>query len=330
MRHNRFSKRAEARRRYTGESYEQARRGLEPGRAAIPEPASAHQRLLEAYVLGAALHSRYDFTEFALGIRRVRPHAGWVSLEVESEGRAKELLPMLLPVYEPDGDVHGLLGLRIHRRTERGIELREVGRQTSVWLTGLPPSAWDRAERSLLERTRESGWIPLWKGPARRSPEEAAFAQQWRTGRYAQNFEAGAWLGSGLLRRLPLFHNVVAADLVTGHKGAPSIRGYEGLGPVRWCIDIDHRTGVPHRKEELVAALTDTELGLPVRRAHHLDQLYPRTAHWVRLDDEAATGLIELRFTTMDYKFDDPRYDGRYRDLHAGIRRRVAAVLSRT
>ncbi|MDW6066406.1 hypothetical protein SAZ11_62460 [Streptomyces sp. FXJ1.4098] len=99
-----------------------------------------------------------------------------------------------------------------------------------------------------------------------------------------------------------MLHAGVPADVVTGYKGLP-IRGYGGLGPVRWCLDLCHRAGIRYRKQELVDALTDAGFGLPVATAHHLDGIYPphTMENWIRLDDQARTGLIELRFSTFDY-----------------------------
>ncbi|MEU9191445.1 hypothetical protein AB0D14_44655 [Streptomyces sp. NPDC048484] len=113
----------------------------------------------------------------------------------------------------------------------------------------------------------------------------------------------GAWSASGLLRRLGLFHTLTAADAITGYKGMGTI-GYEGSGPVRWCVDIIHRSGIHRPKRNLIEALTDAEFGLPVSRADHLDAFYPPETleNWIRLDDEARTGLIEFRFTACDYE----------------------------
>ncbi|MEU4490116.1 hypothetical protein AB0H94_35480 [Streptomyces purpurascens] len=109
--------------------------------------------------------------------------------------------------------------------------------------------------------------------------------------------------------------------------------GYDGPAPVRWCLDLDHRTGVPYRKQELVDALTDPEFGLLVARAHHLDAIYPphEMENWIRLDDEARTGLIELRFTTCNYPSlqpDLPRAKPKYRAIEETVRARVDAVLA--
>ncbi|MFG3552344.1 hypothetical protein [Streptomyces sp. NPDC047725] len=212
-------------------------------------------------------------------------------------------LNRLLPCYEPGGEVHGIVGLRIRQRTSRGVELYIAGQRTSVCLTGVSLKVWKRAEAESLEHVADIGWKALWRGPEKWSEEELAFEQQWNTGEWARQFRAGAWSASGLLRRIGLFHTLTACDAVTGYKGL-GINGYDGNGPVRWCLDIIHRTGVRYQKQALIEAMTDPEFGLPIARASHLDAIYPPETmeNWIRLDDEARTGLIELRFATCNYE----------------------------
>ncbi|WP_406326601.1 hypothetical protein [Streptomyces sp. NBC_00203] len=97
---------------------------------------------------------------------------------------------------------------------------------------------------------------------------------------------------------------------------------------MRWCLDLDYRSGVGYRKQELVDALTDPEFGLPVARAHHLDAIYPphEMENWIRLDDEARTGLIELRFATFNYRSLQPKANPTYRTIVETIQARVDAV----
>ncbi|MGP4048394.1 hypothetical protein [Streptomyces sp. 2A115] len=98
-------------------------------------------------------------------------------------------------------------------------------------------------------------------------------------------------------------------------------------------MDLEHRTGVPYRKRELVDALTDPQSGLPVARPHHLDAMYPphEMENWFRLDVEARTGLIELRLITINYPSvqpDSPKADLEYRAIAGTMRARVVAVLA--
>ncbi|MGV9503614.1 hypothetical protein ACWDQ0_35645 [Streptomyces sp. NPDC003642] len=303
MRRDRVSRLASHRQLYTNETYQQARALLDPGNPPIPAPNGVEQRNFEADLFHQVLDSYTDFSAYPLGIRRVRPQPDTIELVVESEQRARRLLTWLLPSYEPGGEVHGMPGLRIRHRTGKGIELHITGRRTSAWLTGPSPKVWTRTETDSLEHAADLGWKALWRGPERWSVEELSFEQQWNTGEWARQFQSGAWSASGLLRRIGLFHTLTAADAVTGYKGL-GINGYDGSGPVRWCLEIIHRSGVHYQRLDLVNALTDPEYGLPVARAAHLDAIYPPETmeNCIRLDDEDRTGLIELRFTTFNYR----------------------------
>ncbi|MEU5403914.1 hypothetical protein ABZ348_32055 [Streptomyces sp. NPDC005963] len=325
MTRGRIARLARMRCRYTNETYDQARSQLRPGQPPIPVPPPT-QRGFEAELFHQILNSHRDFTAYTFGISRVRPATDTIELHVESERRAHEILRTILPSYEPDGEVHGIPGLRIWQRTKRGIEIHQAGRATSAWLTGLPTSAWTRAETEALDTLAQIAWRPLWKGPADWTEEELAYDQRWNTEPWASHLHAGAWCTSGLLRRLPLFHTVVPVDHVSGYKGL-GIHGYEGFNPVRWCLDLDFRTSSPHCRQELVEALTEPEFGLPVSRAHHLDAIYPphEMENCIQLDDEARTGLIELRFATINHPSLQPAttQGDRYRTISEKIRRRV-------
>lgn len=327
MRRDRISKLAVRRCQYTGETYQQARDEVQRRHTPLRAAAGAAQREFEAALFHEVVDSPTDFTEHAFGFRRVRPFPDRVELEVESQQVAERLLHAVLAVSDPDGEVRGVLGLRVRQRTAKGIEVHQAGRATSAWLTGLSPAWWRRAEAAVLEETADLAWRPLWRGPQRWAPEEAEFDRRWNRGEWAAQFTAGAWCSSGLLRRLPLFHTVLPVDVVSGHKGLP-IAGYEGNGPVRWCLSLDHRRGVPYLKDELVQALTDPQLGLPVAVAHHLDAVFAPDSmgHCLRLDDARRTGLIELRFGTFDY----PRLrPGAPDPVSAAVRQRVEALLAR-
>ncbi|MFB9457411.1 hypothetical protein [Streptomyces antimycoticus] len=327
MRRDRVSRLADRRRLYTGETYDQARSQLKPGEPPIPA-ALADQRNFEAELFYTLLRSN-RFTQYPFGIRRVSPGTDSITLEVESEKRAEEILNRILPASEPDGDVHGIPAVRIRRRTQRAVEVHQCGRQTSAWLTGLSGPAWKRVETACLDTLADNAWRPLWKGPAEWSDEETLYEQRWSTGEWARHFQSGAWCGSGLLRRLAVLYTVVPADAVTGYQGLP-IRGYEGLGPVRWCLDLCHRTGVRYRKQDLIDALTDTEFGLPVAIARHLDRIYPphTVENWIRLDDQARTGLIELRFSTCNYpELRAETAAPEYQAIATGVQARVDAAL---
>lgn len=102
---------------------------------------------------------------------------------------------------------------------------------------------------------------------------------------------------------------------------------------MRWCLDIIHRSGVRYQKQPLIEAMTDPVFGLPVARARHLDAIYPpeQMENWIRLDDEARTGLIELRFTTCTYEqLQSVSCPPRYRTIAEAVERRVTAATQTT
>ncbi|MET8516899.1 hypothetical protein [Streptomyces sp. NPDC005077] len=332
MRRDQLSRLATRRQLYTNESYQQAKSLLRPGRAPIPAADCADQRIFEATLFHEVLDSYTDFSAYPFGIRRVCPQPDTIDLVIEGEQRAARLLSRVLPSYEPDGEVHGIPGLRIRQRNHRGVEVHIAGQRTSAWLTGQPLEVFKRAETESLERAADTGWKALWRGPEQWSAEELAFEQRWNTGAWERQFGAGAWSASGVLRRIGLFHTLTAADAVTGYKGL-GINGYDGSGPVRWCLDIIHRSGVRYQKQPLIEAMTDPVFGLPVARARHLDAIYPpeQMENWIRLDDEARTGLIELRFTTCTYEqLQSVSCPPRYRTIAEAVERRVTAATQTT
>ena len=325
MRHDRVGKRAVQRSRYTGETWEQARSALVANRPPIPVPEGTEQLHFEADVFDHLLKSRFGFTEFAFGLRRVRPELDRITLEVESYLRAAEILGSLLPVYEPGGEVHGLNGLRIRQHVDRGLELHQLGRVTSLRLTGLPAASWRRIERDLLDRSTDLGWNPVWRQRDDWTAQEQAMEQRWYSGDWTSRSHAAAWCTSGLLRRTALFHTALATDFVSGYRGLP-IRGYEDQDrePVRWCIDLDHRPGAPHLADDLVSALTDADYGLPIAPARHLDAVYGTPPQNVlRLDDADRTALVELRFGTYTYS-GDPDDAALFERIHDRVDRMTA------
>ncbi|WP_409239351.1 hypothetical protein [Streptomyces sp. PA5.6] len=303
MRRNRLSRLAARRRQYTGETYAQARSALDPLQAPLPAAHGTVQKNFEADVFQAVLDSHTRLTDTPFGIAVTRPVADSLELEVESEAHGEALLRRLLPVHEPDCDeVHGVPGLRITKRTRRGIELHVSGQQTCLWLTGPTTDAWQRSENTLLDGFQELGWTPLWTGQYAWTPLEEADALKWNSGDWNEQRCRGAWLASGLLRRLPALHCLVPAQVATGYLGL-GVLGYEGLGPVRWVLEVDFEHGASGFQEHLTASLTDGEFGLPISLAHHLEvsQGAPLPPNILRFDDRARTGLVEFRISTGMY-----------------------------
>ncbi|MFJ3882390.1 hypothetical protein ACIPW5_33715 [Streptomyces sp. NPDC090077] len=311
---------------YTNESFDRARSSLRLDQEPIPPAQGREQRHFEAAIFDELLKCHHRFTEYTFGIRRVHPLPDSLELEVESEERAQDILGRFLPACDEAGEeVSGLLGLRVTKYTKRGIELHVAGQQTSLWLTGLPPATWKRAERSVLDNTHAVGWQPLWRRAYAWSRPELAFEARWNTGEWARQMQAGSWYTSGLLRRIPLFHRVSPAQVVTGYKGLP-VLGYDGFGPVRWVLEIDF-PDVRHHADRLVDMLTDRTFGLPLAPALHLEESQgcPLPPNILRLDDTERTGLLEMRFSTGVYR----SYIAQHPEAADRIQQRVDAVLAK-
>ncbi|WP_333733738.1 hypothetical protein [Streptomyces sp. IBSBF 3010] len=314
---NRASRTADRRRSFTGESHQLAYSGLRLGQPPIPSASAFEQQNFEADVFGAILTSHNRFTEFPLGIRSVRPRPASLEVEVESESRGKNLLIALLPDYEVDtGEVSGTPGLRIRQITERGLELHLDGRRTSLWLTGMPRSAW---RRIVKDRAAEDfpGWRQLWTETKDWTAEELAYDAQWNTGQWSKGFYDGAWCASALLRRIAVLRTIAPVYAVSGWQGL-------GTDPVRWCMEIDFRPGTPQYRDQLVAALTDPEFGLFVAPALDASE-GPLPAHVMQFADAGRTALIEFRFSSGMFR----SYGKEHPDLHARIESRIERILAR-
>ncbi|MFB8085035.1 hypothetical protein [Streptomyces sp. NPDC055992] len=314
---NRASRTADRRRSFTGENQQLAYSGLRLGQPPIPPASTFEQQNFEADVFRAILTSHNRFTEYPFGIRSVRPRPTSLEVEVESESRGNHLLIALLPDYEVGtGEVSGTPGLRIRQITERGLELHLDGRRTSLWLTGMPRSAW---RRIVKDRAAEDfpGWRQLWTETKAWTAEELAHDAQWNTDQWSKGFYDGAWCASALLRRIAVLRSIAPVYAVSGWQGL-------GTDPVRWCMEIDFRPGTPQYRDRLVAALTDPEFGLPV--APELEASGgPLPAHMMRLADAGRTALIEFRFSSGMFR----SYGKEHPDLHARIESRIERILAR-
>ncbi|MEU5162272.1 hypothetical protein AB0G74_22075 [Streptomyces sp. NPDC020875] len=285
---------------YTGETFQEAFRvlgKLRQGEAPIPTAANPDQVLLEARVLLNLLESRNIYTRYPLGIVAVHPAPDTIGLQVESVERATEILFNILPAFGPDGELHGVPGLRIARWHKTAIELRVLGQPARLRLSGLPCRLWRQAEADTLP-----GWIDpaemrlCWRSsPAQYTTVERERRNMWEDpdDDYVQRVRRGAWLSSGLLRRAALLHtvsNAFAAD------------GYHSLGAnvAPLVVRSSHVRGHGPGPHHIVAALLDPVFGLPLRVARFqgdTDESYGADQHFV-LKDRSGTGALDLRAST--------------------------------
>lgn len=291
------SERTEMRCCYTGESYQRAHdalAALRPGEPPIPCPAGAVQQQFEARVFAAVLEGRETANRYPLGIVEVHPAPGQVSLVVESEERAAELLFWLLPSYNAENGVIGIPGLRITSRATTSIELCQLGTGAALRLRGLPAASWRRAEQACIDKWLDlDGVVLCWRSSPKRWTRQERELQEERDSSdapMARTWPAGAWLGSGLLRRLPLLHSVSTAHTADGYRGTHGTM-------MRWCLRLSHLPRQRFGAESLAGALSHHEFGLPVQLVRFSDEIGDSEdrGHEFTLRDEARTARLEIR-----------------------------------
>jgi hypothetical protein len=313
------SRRARQYTRYTGADRQAASRAiaaLKPGEPLIPTPADHAQLLLEAEVFAQVLNTHAVFTEYPFGIASTEPSPAGIRLHIEDSVRRAQrvdnLLTGLLPCWEPGSDVHGIHGLRIRRRTSHGIELHRLAEPTRIWLTGPSRRCFDHAEADLARRLAELGWQPCWLTPDTLTEAEARWAADHQPLIFDAREQAAAWLASGLLRRLGLFHQVAVPQLVTGY------RPLKGGG---WILNLDYLPDTALRLGELVEALTDPTHGLPLALQLHRELNPDQNMGILLLMSPDGTGTLELRYDRTD-----PSALREHTALFTAIRHRISTV----
>ncbi|MER5972230.1 hypothetical protein ABT112_21235 [Streptomyces sp. NPDC002055] len=284
------------RRRYTGESVQQARRAidlLDPEAPPIPTAATGVQQFLEARVLVSLLELRNHYTRYPLGIAAVYPELDGIVLRVESEERAAEILFNLLPTYVSDHEVHGVPGLRITQRDRTAVELRVLGAPTRLRLTGLPATLWRNAVARMIDNWIDPNPTLLcWQGsPSAWTDAERAHHARWEDvdSEYTQVQKRGAWLGSGLLRRAALLHTVSNTFFVDGH--------HDGGDTATLVLRSSHVRGQGPGPHNIVAALAHPVFGLPLhlkRFRGDTDEHFAGEQQFV-LGDHGKTAILDLR-----------------------------------
>ncbi|WP_329046723.1 hypothetical protein [Streptomyces sp. NBC_01422] len=314
-----ISNRARTYARYTGVPRQlacEAVAALLPSAPLIPAPAHPAQLLFESEVFYRVLGSQRDFSEYPFGIRYVQPAPDFVRLHLESNASLDSMLAGLLPRRTPMGtgrdEIHGLNGVRIHSRTERGIELRRLGQPTRLQLTGPSRRAFQKAETALAERIHSAGGEASWLAGANWTTHERRWEDERQPITYEATWRDAAWLPSGLLRRLGLLHTVAVPQVVTGHEAR--------LGEW-WILELDHDSETGLRRAELVQALTDSEHGLPLELRGHRDLTPGESLGLVLLKSPDRTATLQLRYDRFDYPIREDRAQ-----MFAAIRRRVSAV----
>ncbi|MEU0844050.1 hypothetical protein ABZ370_31865 [Streptomyces sp. NPDC005962] len=285
------------RRLYTGEVWQQARRHIDQlpaGAPPVPAAGTPAQEWLEARVLLGLLEHRNVYTRYPFGVTAVHPDPTGVTLRVESEQRAAEILFNLLPASGSNGEVWGVPGLRITRRLATRIELRVLGQPARLWLTGLPSTVWRSAEKLMLEMWLDGVQLYWRSSPRAWTDAERAHQARWddEDDHFVRVQRRGAWLGSGLLRRLGLLHTVANTFFVDGYRGS-------AFDTVRLILRSSHVLDLGPGPHHIASALLDPVFGLPLhlkRFRGDTDESYGSDQHFV-LADPQKTVLLELRTT---------------------------------
>lgn len=262
---------------------------LDPHRPLIPAPAEQDQLLLESEALYLIMASQRAYSEYPFGIAYVEPSPFGLRLHLENTASADTLLKALLPSFEPrhsGNEIQGLHGVRICGRTAHGVELRRIGQPTSLTLTG-PRRVFERAEAELLRDVQQAGGLACWRSTEAWTDQEIRWDAEREPLIYQPTWRAGAWLPSGLLRRIGLLHTVAVPHVVTGHESQ--------LGEL-WVLRLEHNFETSLRRADLVRALTDPTHGMPLQLADHCDLQPGRSLGLVLLKALDGTSALQLRY----------------------------------
>lgn len=261
----RLSSLARARIIYTGESYQVAREFLKNSDNLRPIPSpSTSQALFESDVF-SRLSDGGSWSAHPVGINGVRlgsHHDVIIYLDSHVELSSGDEYPMtahaldrLLPYSEPGIQVNGVTGLRVAHVHGVDLHLRRVGTDSRIIIRGIPGCNWTKYLNERWNLLAENGYPPLWKSSSWTDHERHHEESAPTVSRIERDI---AWLGSGLLRRVALFHTASSAY---------STRSW--ISDDEWIFELDAQYDVGIDHETLLSRLTDPIWGLPLRIAEH-------------------------------------------------------------
>jgi hypothetical protein len=290
--------------RYTGLSYQAAWEciaDLEPGQAPIPEAAGA-QRLLEGRVF-TYLRCDVDYFAHPLGVASVRPGRDDLTIALDaSVTRHGHPLVMhavegLLPAEPPDSrdveePVIGVRGIRVAAVTRDRLVLSLAGTSARLTVTSTGRTDWRQLLDARASQLRRAGCRLCWDRPGLTAAETAY--ERAHAGLFGAE-DAAAWLPSGLLRRIGLFHTVSAAYCAQYWTTVDT-----------WKFVLRHQYGVAMPHDSVIAHLTDPRWGLPLVvedrycqcGAPWLDPRYEQQCTVELSHREQVPGGLQLRFLT--------------------------------
>ncbi|WKU42595.1 hypothetical protein Q3V23_00060 [Streptomyces sp. VNUA116] len=306
---NSLTQQARYRARCTGRGHQSEHQFLSATRptTAIPE-ASGDQALLEAALFEHA-NGTASYCVHPAGVHSVDPRTDHLTMRLDPLlGRpdrplAEHCLATLLPTQNTrsDEDPYGVPGIRLLSIDDRGLHLGMADSNASATLTGPTTAQWHAHLAAHRALCTESGLAPLWETASLSTPE-AAFRAKHPT--WQEILHRSAWLGSGLLRRIGLFHTVSNTYGLS--------YWFDGQD---WKFELRYEHGVPVNHDELVQYLTHPAWGLPMRVDHRYCECRPCDCDggrericWIELvpTSSRATGIsFRFRSTAKDRDLTD-------------------------
>lgn len=200
-------------------------------------------------------------------------------------------LDRLLPYAEPGVQVNGVPGLRIAVIRRDDLHLTLVNTNSRLILRGIPGTRWSTYLDQRWKSLDADGYPPLWKASTL-TTHERDDADSCRLVRKTELDMQ--WLGSGLLRRIALFHT---------SSSAYSTRSW--ITDDEWIFELDTRNDVPLDHDTLLSRLTDPVWGLPLRvSSHHCtcddppppDSRYTRQCTYHLVNSQGLRCGMQIRF----------------------------------
>ncbi|MDQ0701001.1 MULTISPECIES: hypothetical protein [unclassified Streptomyces] len=230
------------------------------GQDPVPAAADRDQARLEAAVF-ERLGGTIDYCAHPAGVAKVRPGADHLVLELDPKLGPEHSLPehsllSLLPTQytgpeDDEGAPGGIAGVRLLGIDTAGVHLGLVGTAARVTFTGPAPEQWRTIVTAHRASCRDGNLVPLWDAPALTSFESDYLASD-----HAWHEERAdvAWVASGLLRRIALFHTVTKPYCVRYWQ--------HGLG---WKFELRYDHDVPMDHEAFLAYLTHPAWGMRLK-----------------------------------------------------------------
>ncbi|MGW6705481.1 hypothetical protein ACWGDE_11400 [Streptomyces sp. NPDC054956] len=224
----------------------------------VPD-ADRDQARLEAAVF-ERLGGTVDYCAHPAGIAHLTPRPTHLTVAVDRKlGPRHRLyehcLQALLPIqYTGPDEVEGpggMVGVRLRSIDGAGLHLGLAGTDAQVTLTGPTEQQWRAAIASHRESFRQEPYDLLWEAADLTRPEIDYIASDptW----WGERDEA-AWVASGLLRRIGLFHTVTKPFCVSYWQ--------HGLG---WKVELRYEHEVPVDHDAVIEHLTHPRWGMNVQ-----------------------------------------------------------------